>query len=288
MAPGQPHPWPLTRPGWFLQVSCREACPTRLNCARALNALRGPHSALGSPAPGGVGGRFGGCRPLPFQPGEVRGSTLPPFGTRKAGFLGAITQNCASIPSPALLAPQPAAAAPTGLLSSRALHVSVCLVLPSSPHPHAMNATPPSRCLLSGGGSTGSFRGGLKTGSRGICGPGDHTPACVNSSGGRLQFSFLLQGLLAPGLESPPWPHFLPLSPHWVALALKCPGGSRNQWPMFSGGRHFITLGGIFQGGREQPGAGSGPPRPQGSSCWKSGAPVLDGDVRAGGGGSIG
>ena len=34
-------------------------------------------------------------------------------------------------------------------------------------------------------------------------------------------------------------------------------------------------LGGIFQGSREQPGAGSGPPRPQGSSCWKVGALCL-------------
>ena len=47
---------------------------------------------------------------------------------------GAITQNCASHPIPSRAHPtQPAAAAPTGLISSRALHISACLVLPQQP-----------------------------------------------------------------------------------------------------------------------------------------------------------
>ena len=156
----------LTRPGgWFLQVGCGEACPPRLNCARALNAPPWTSLSPGQPGPWRGGGEvWGAASPCHSSLERLGGSTLPSLRHPEGKISGAITQNCASHPIPSPARPtQPAAAAPTGLLSSRALHVSVCLVLPQQPptpmpgESHgcgriiALPGTPSGKCSLQAG-----------------------------------------------------------------------------------------------------------------------------------------
>ena len=89
----------------------------------------------------------------------------------------------------------------------------------------------------------------------GICGPGNCAQACVNSSGGEPTIFTPSPGVLGPWAGSLCRPHFLPLSTPIGHPVCEMPGDQGNQWLLcpLEGGR-FITPGGTFQGGREQPG----------------------------------